>query len=75
MTTLGFGVMPAVKCGGWSSYVGYLCLSVQAIIGYVILCAIVTRLGILFTSEAPAAVPVPTKNECLRLRLTSIFPI
>ena len=65
MTTLGFGDMHASKTGDWPGYLGYLLLSVQVIIGYVILGALVTRLGILFTSEAPAAEPtaIEKKND------------
>ena len=59
MTTLGFGDMHAATSGGWESYVGYFLLSFQVILGYVLLGALVTRLGILFTSEAPAAEPTP----------------
>jgi hypothetical protein len=33
----------------------------QVIAGYVLLGALVTRLGILFTGEAPAAAPTPAK--------------
>lgn len=59
MTTLGFGDMHAAKTGGWASYLGYLFLSAQVILGYVILGALITRLGILFIGEAPAAEPGP----------------
>jgi uncharacterized protein YjbI with pentapeptide repeats len=63
LTTLGFGDMHATNIEGWPSYLGYFFLSVQVIIGYVLLGAIVTRLGILFTSEAPAAMPVAAENK------------
>ena len=53
MTTLGFGDMSA----SGKSYWGHILLMIQVIAGYVILGALVTRLGILFTSEAPAADP------------------
>jgi hypothetical protein len=53
MTTLGFGDLYALD----SSYLGHVLLMLQVIFGYVILGALVTRLGILFTSEAPAARP------------------
>ncbi|MCP4747344.1 MAG: hypothetical protein GY874_14570 [Desulfobacteraceae bacterium] len=53
MTTLGFGDMHAVKSGGWQGYLGYFFLSLQVILGYVLLGALVTRMGILFMSEAP----------------------
>ena len=57
MTTLGFGDLYAMK----TSYLGHVLLMVQVILGYVLLGALVTRLGILFTSEAPAAKPTPLK--------------
>jgi uncharacterized protein YjbI with pentapeptide repeats len=67
MTTLGFGDMHAAKIGGWPSIVGYLFLSVQVIAGYVVLGALITRLGILFTSESPAAEPASAKAKDKRL--------
>jgi hypothetical protein len=57
MTTLGFGDLYAMK----TSYWGHVLLVLQVILGYVLLGALVTRLGILFTSEAPAAKPTPRK--------------
>lgn len=63
MTTLGFGDMHAAKTGGLPSYIGYLFLSLQVLLGYIFLGALVTRLGILFTGEAPAAAPVPVKAK------------
>ncbi len=57
MTTLGFGDMHAASNGFWESVFGNIFLSVQVLLGYVLLGALVTRLGILFTSEAPAATP------------------
>lgn len=50
MTTLGFGDMHAMP----GSLIGYLVLSIQVIIGYVLLGALITRLSILFTSDGPA---------------------
>jgi hypothetical protein len=58
MTTLGLGDIYAQK----SSYLGHALLMVQVILGYVLLGALVTRLGVLFTSEAPAAAPTPAKE-------------
>ena len=46
MTTLGFGDMHA-NC---QSFWGHLLLTVQVILGYVLLGALVTRFGVLFTS-------------------------
>lgn len=57
MTTLGFGDLYAMK----TSYWGHVLLMAQVILGYVLLGALVTRLGILFTSEAPAAKPTQFK--------------
>lgn len=59
MTTLGFGDMASAKSDFCASILGNIFLSVQVIMGYVLLGALVTRLGILFTSEAPAAEPTP----------------
>lgn len=63
MTTLGFGDMHAAKTGGLVSIISYLLLSIQVILGYVILGSLVTRLGVLFTSDAPAAKPSQTIRE------------
>ena len=60
MTTLGFGDMYALS----TSYLGCLLLMIQVVLGYVILGALVTRLGILFTSEAPAANKQPWYLRC-----------
>jgi len=46
MTTLGFGDMHA-NC---QSFWGHFLLTVQVILGYVLLAALVTRIGVLFTS-------------------------
>jgi len=51
MTTLGFGDMHARA----TSVAGYILLMIQVIMGYVLLGALITRLGILFTSEGPPA--------------------
>jgi hypothetical protein len=53
MTTLGFGDMHAAKTGDIWALIGYLLLSVQVIIGYVLLGALITRLAIIFTGEGP----------------------
>ena len=50
MTTLGFGDISANPASYW----GHGLLILQVIFGYVFLGAIITRLGILFTSEGPA---------------------
>jgi hypothetical protein len=59
MTTLGFGDMHALK----SSYWGHVLLTLQVVLGYVILGALVTRLGIVFTGEAPAVAATPAKEK------------
>ena len=46
MTTLGFGDMHA-NC---RSFWGHFLLTVQVLLGYVLLAALVTRIGVLFTS-------------------------
>ncbi|MCP4746485.1 MAG: hypothetical protein GY874_10170 [Desulfobacteraceae bacterium] len=63
MTTLGFGDMAAAENGFFASFFGNILLSIQVIIGYVLLGSLVTRLGILFTNEAPAAKPTPLEIE------------
>lgn len=50
MTTLGFGDMYARANSFW----GHLLLTVQVLLGYVLLGALVTRLAILFTAGGPA---------------------
>jgi len=49
MTTLGFGDMHA-NC---QSFLGHLLLTIQVILGYVLLGAMVTRLAVLFTADGP----------------------
>ena len=49
MTTLGFGDMHANP----GSYWGHILLSLQVLIGYVLLAALVTRLAVLFTGSGP----------------------
>ncbi|MHC4658362.1 MAG: pentapeptide repeat-containing protein [Planctomycetota bacterium] len=50
MTTLGFGDMYA-RQGSW---LGHVLLTVQVILGYVLLGALITRFAILFTAGGPA---------------------
>ena len=50
MTTLGFGDMYANAQSIW----GHILLSVQVILGYVLLGALVTRFAVLFTAGGPA---------------------
>ena len=50
MTTLGFGDMYANAHSIW----GHILLSVQVILGYVLLAALVTRFAVLFTAGGPA---------------------
>ena len=50
MTTLGFGDMYANK----GSIAGHVILSVQVILGYVLLGALITRFAVLFTAGGPA---------------------
>ncbi len=49
MTTLGFGDMHAAENFG-----GYLLLTLQVLLGYVLLGALVTRFAVLFQAEGPA---------------------
>ena len=50
MTTLGFGDMYANA----NSILGHLLLTIQVILGYVLLGALVTRFAVLFTAGGPA---------------------
>jgi hypothetical protein len=61
MTTLGFGDMHAAD----GSYWGYFCLSLHVIIGYVILGALIVRLGTLFSAVPPKhkKEAPPTENK------------
>jgi len=59
MTTLGFGDMYANAHSIW----GHVLLSVQVILGYVLLGALVTRLAVLFTSDGPAGKFTPMDDE------------
>ena len=69
MTTLGFGDMHAVQSNEIWSLFGYLFLSIQVIIGYVLMGALVTRLGVLFSGSGLAQKPNRTKKfkRCLIL--------
>ena len=62
MTTLGFGDMHAVDTDGIWALLGYLFLSIQVITGYVLLGALVTRLGVLFSGSGLAQKPNKTKR-------------
>ncbi|MBN1435712.1 MAG: pentapeptide repeat-containing protein [Sedimentisphaerales bacterium] len=53
MTTLGFGDMHALAQDKFC--VGHILLTLQVIIGYVLLGAVITRLGIMFTADSPIA--------------------
>ena len=63
MTTLGFGDMHA-NC---RSFLGHLLLTIQVILGYVLLGALVTRLAVLFTSDGPAGSFTPMEKETKEL--------
>ena len=63
MTTLGFGDMHA-NC---RSFLGHLLLTIQVIMGYVLLGALVTRLAVLFTSDGPAGSYTPMDEETKKL--------
>ena len=62
MTTLGFGDMHAIKSSTIWALFGYLFLSLQVIIGYVLLGALITRLGVLFSGSGLAQKPNKTKK-------------
>jgi hypothetical protein len=63
MTTLGFGDMHT-NC---RSFLGHLLLTIQVILGYVLLGALVTRLAVLFTSDGPAGSFTPMDKETKEL--------
>ena len=50
MTTLGFGDIYAHPTSFW----GHLLLTLQVLLGYVLLAALVTRFAVLFTAGGPA---------------------
>lgn len=72
MTTLGFGDIHAAESADLWGFLGCLFLSFQVITGYVLLGALVTRLGILFTSDAPAAKPTRGRAKVKRSDLWKI---
>jgi len=59
MTTLGFGDMYANAHSVW----GHILLSIQVILGYVLLGALVTRFAVLFTAGGPAGKFADEKNK------------
>lgn len=62
MTTLGFGDMHAIKTSTLWALFGYFFLTLQVIIGYVLLGALITRLGVLFSGSGLAQKPNKTKK-------------
>ncbi|MHC4124415.1 MAG: pentapeptide repeat-containing protein [Planctomycetota bacterium] len=59
MTTLGFGDMYAkTRC-----YSGHVLLSIQVILGYILLGALITRFAVMFTGDGPAEIPKKQKKE------------
>ncbi len=63
MTTLGFGDMFANAQSIW----GHILLTLQVILGYVLLGALITRLAVLFTSDGPAGSFTPMDKETKEL--------
>lgn len=63
MTTLGFGDIAANP----DSWQGQVVVMVQAILGYVLLGALITRLAVLFTSDGPAGSFTPMGKETKEL--------
>lgn len=61
MTTLGFGDIHA----GYSSFIGYILLSLHVILGYIILGSLVTYFSISFSSDGPAALLLEEKDTNL----------
>ena len=57
MTTLGFGDMHAEK----GSILGHILLTLQVLLGYVMLGALVTRFAVMFTGGGPAGKFAPTE--------------
>ena len=57
MTTLGFGDMHVnAQNYSWGWWAGHLFLSIQVLLGYILLGALITRFAILFTTGAPAGI-------------------
>ncbi|UCE50666.1 MAG: two pore domain potassium channel family protein, partial [Phycisphaerales bacterium] len=59
MTTLGFGDMYANAQSIW----GHILLTIQVILGYVLLAALVTRFAVLFTAGGPAGTFADDKEK------------
>jgi hypothetical protein len=70
MTTLGFGDMHAIKSNTIWALLGYLFLSLQVIIGYVLLGALITRLGVLFSGSGLAQKP----NKTVKIKISTQMP-
>lgn len=70
MTTLGFGDMHAIKSNTIWALLGYLFLSLQVIIGYVLLGALITRLGVLFSGSGLAQKP----NKTVKVKAGAQMP-
>jgi hypothetical protein len=69
MTTLGFGDMHAAKTGDVWGILGYLFLSIQVIIGYVMLGALITRFGILFSGVGPAVATSESRESIKKAKM------
>lgn len=63
MTTLGFGDMYANAHSFGRGLAGHILLSIQVILGYVLLAALVTRFAVLFTAGGPAGKFAESKNQ------------
>ena len=59
MTTLGFGDMYANAQSIW----GHILLTIQVILGYVLLGALITRFAVLFTAGGPAGEFAPEEKD------------
>ena len=69
MTTLGFGDMHAEK----GSILGHVLLTLQVILGYVMLGALVTRFAVMFTGGGPAGKFAPTPKQPQMYPLSQIM--
>lgn len=69
MTTLGFGDWHANPNG----YSGHILLSIQVILGYALLGALVTRFAILFAADGPEAKEVLEPEETLWRKFKKMF--